>query len=102
MKMNFDIFQIQKWISEKIGSFVKFPFFPSWVMVPKLPKTVHFLQIYADLSKKINSIKAIYLYPSERPHQALSENSIIYRVLSNSSQDIKEWNIEKSNESAEI
>ena len=59
-------------------------------MVLKLPKLVRFLQIYADLSKKFKSIKAIYLYPSERPHQTLSENSIFYRVLTNSSQDIEE------------
>ena len=48
------------------------------------------MQVYADLSKKSKSIKAIYLYPSERPHHALSENSMLYRGLSNSSRDIKE------------
>ena len=48
--------------------------------------SVHFLQICADLSKKPKFIKAIYFYPSERPHHALSENS----GPSNSSQDIKE------------
>ena len=75
MKMNFDIFQIQKLISqtvraqkvdEKWGHLSRF-LFP----VLKLPKTVHFLQICADLSTKSKSIKAIYLYLSERPHQAL-------------------------------
>ena len=34
---------------------------------------VHFLQICADLSKKCKSIKAIYLYPSEILHHALSK-----------------------------
>ena len=99
MKMNFDIFQIQKWISqtvraqkldEKNGVICLVSFFLSWVMVLKLPKIVHFLQICADLSKKSKSIKAIYLYPSERPHHALSENSMFYRGLSNSSRDIEE------------
>ena len=99
MKTNFDIFQIQKWISqtvraqkvdEKNGVICLVSFFPSWVMVLKLPKIVHFLQICADLSKKSKSIKAIYLYPSERPHHALSENSMFYRGLSNSSRDIEE------------
>ena len=65
-------------------------FFPSWVMVLKLTKIVHFLQICADLSKKSKSIKAIYLYPPERPHHALSENSMFYRGLNNSSRDIEE------------
>ena len=36
-------------------------FFPSWVMVVKLQKIVHFLQIYTDLSKKSKFIKAIFI-----------------------------------------
>ena len=56
-------------------------------MALKLPEIVHFLQICADLSKKSESIKAIYFYLSERPHHALSENSVFYRGLGNSSQD---------------
>ena len=99
MKTNFDIFQIQKRISqtvrsqkvdEKKGVICQVFFFSSWVMVLKLTKIVHFLQICADLSKKSKSIKAIYLYPSERPHHALSKNSMFYRGLSNSSRDIEE------------
>ena len=58
-------------------------------MALKLPKIVHFLQIFADLSKKPKSIKTIYFYPSERPHHTLSENSIYYRGPRNNSQDIK-------------
>ena len=51
MKMNFDIFQIQKWISQtaRAQKVVKkneviclVSFFPSWVMVLKLPKIVYF------------------------------------------------------------
>ena len=59
-------------------------------MVLRFPEIVQLLQICADLSKKSKSIKAIYLYPSERPHHALSKNSMFYRGLSNSSQDIEE------------
>ena len=68
IKINFDILQIQKWISqtvraqkinEKIGSF------PSWVGVLKLSKIVHFLYICANLSKKSKSLKAIYLHSSQ-------------------------------------
>ena len=97
--MNFGIFQIQKWVSqtvrdervnEKSRIICLVSFFPSWVMVLKLPKIVQFLQICADLSKKSKSIKTIYLYPSERPHHALSENSMFYRGLSNSSRDTEE------------
>ena len=35
-------------------------------------------------------MKAIYLYLPERPHYALSENSMFYRDPSNSSQDIED------------
>ena len=67
-------------------------------MVFKLPKTIDFLQNFADLSKKSKSIKAIYLYPSQRPHHALSEN----RSLSNSLQDIEALNFKRCDDSAEI
>ena len=59
-------------------------------MVLKLPKIMQFLQICADLSKKYKYTKAIYLYPSERLHHALSEKSMFYRGLSNSSRDTEE------------
>ena len=62
-------------------------------MVLKLLKIVHFLQICANLSKKSKSIKAVYLYPSERPHYTLSENSMFYRSPSNSPRDIEDYNI---------
>ena len=52
--------------------------FLSRVMVLKLAKKVHFLQFCADLSKKSESIEAIYIYPSERSRYAFSENSIVY------------------------
>ena len=74
----------------KLGSFVYFPVFPSRVIVLKLPNIVHFLKICPDLSKKSKSVKAIYLYPSERTHHALSENNMVYSGLSNSLQNIEE------------
>ena len=64
----------QKWISETVRAqkveeknVVICPdsFFPSWVMVLKLPKIVQFLQICADISKKSKCIKAIYLYSKD-------------------------------------
>ena len=68
---------------------------------PYIAQNSAFLQICADLSKKSKSIKAIYLYPSERPRHALSEFSMLHSDLSNSSQDIEDENI-KSADSAEI
>ena len=47
----------------------------------KLSKKVHFLQFCADLSKKSKSIKAIYIYASERSRYALSENGIVYYAM---------------------
>ena len=99
MKMNFDILQIQKWISqtvraqkvdEKNAVICLVSFLLSWVMVLNLPKIVQFLQICADISKKSKSIKAIYLYWSERSHRALSKYNMFYRCLSNDSQDTEE------------
>ena len=62
--------------------------FPSWLMVPKLSKKVHFFQICADLSKKSKSIKAIYIYASESSLSTLSENGMVYRGPSHRSWDI--------------
>ena len=96
MKINFDNFQIQKWISQTVRAqkadeenrvICVISFFSSWVMVLKLPKIVHFFQIFADLIKKPKSIEAIYFYLSERPHHTLSWNSIFYKSPSNISRD---------------
>ena len=67
---------------EKNGSFYLVSMFPSWVMVYKLSKKVHFWQFCADLSKKSKSVKAIYIYSSEISHYTLSENAMVYRGLS--------------------
>ena len=56
---------------------------------------VQFLPIWDNLSKESKSIGSLYSYASERLHYALSENSMFYRGLSTSSQDIEEWNIKK-------
>ena len=52
---------------------------------PKLPKKDHFLQFCADLSKKPKSVKALYIHASESSHYTLSENNMVYRVLSHRS-----------------
>ena len=65
--------------------------FSSWIMVLKLPKKVKFLQFCADLSKKSKSIKAIYIYASETPRYALSENGIVYYAMTFCFGDISVW-----------
>ena len=71
MKMNFEYFQIQKWILktgrlEKVGQengvICLVSMLLSWVIFFKLSKKVHFLQFCADLSKKSKFIKAIFTY----------------------------------------
>ena len=58
MKMNFEYFQIQKWmlqtiraekVDEKNGIICLVSMFTSWVMVLKPSKKVHFFQFCADL-----------------------------------------------------
>ena len=73
---------------EKNGVICLVSMYPSWVMVRKLPKKEHFLQFYADVSKKPKSVKAIYIYASERSHYTLSENGMVYRGPSHRSWDI--------------
>ena len=55
--------------------------FLSSVMVLKLPKKVHCLHFCAEFSNKSKSIKAIYIYASERCRYALSENGIVYYAV---------------------
>ena len=62
-------------------------------MVLELSQKVHLLRLYADVSKKPNCVYAIYTYVSENSHYNLSENDMIYTVLSQRSWDISEENI---------
>ena len=69
-------------VDEKNGVICLVSMFPSWVMVLKWSKRVQFLQFCADLRKKSKSIKAIYVYASERSRFVLSENGIVYCAIS--------------------
>ena len=70
MKIVFGNFQIQNWISQTVtAQKLDEKFFLSWVS-PQIA------QFCANFSKTPKYIKAIYFYPSERPHHALLENSI--------------------------
>ena len=98
IKINFDDFQIKKkWmlqtlraekVDEKIGVICLVSMFPTWVMVYKLSKKVHFLQLCVKLSKKSKSVEEIYIYASESSHYTPSENAMIYRGLSHCSWDL--------------
>ena len=52
-------------VDEKNGIVCLVLMFPSWVMVLKLSKKVHFMQFCADLSQKFKFVEAIYTYASE-------------------------------------
>ena len=82
-------------VDEKNGIICLVFMFPSWVMVCKLFKKVHFLQFCADLSKKSKSVKAIYIYASERSHYTLSENAMVYRVWATVHEKLKKIKYQK-------
>ena len=78
-------------VDEKNGVICLVSMFPSWVMVFKLSKKVHFLQFCADLSKTSKPIKAFYIYASKRSRYALSENGIVYYAMTYCFGDISAW-----------
>ena len=95
MKMNFDYFQIQKWMLYTVGKsrwkngvICLVSMFPSWVMTLKLSKKVYFMQFCADVSEKSKSVKAFAIYASKSSHYTLSENGMVYSGLSHHSWDI--------------
>ena len=106
MKINFDYFQIQKWIlqtvrvkkvDKKYNEIICLVLmFSSWVMALKFGRKVHFLQIFAEFSKKPKSVKEIFILH----HYTLSGNDMVYRGLSHRSWDILD--IKKDAESVEI
>ena len=92
MKMNFDNFQIQKWMlqtvkAEKVdqtmghlSSFHLF-FFPCFLLHgPWVVQKSAFLQFCADVNKKHKSVQPIYSF--ENSHFTLSENDVVFRGLS--------------------
>ena len=70
MKMDFDNFQMEKWVpqtvraqkaSEKNGVICLVFMSPSWIMVFKLSKIVSFLHFFADFSNKSKVLIAVYI-----------------------------------------
>ena len=68
-------------VDEKMESFVLFLCFLPELKSFSCPKNMHFLQFCADLIEKSKSIKAVYIYASERSGNTLSENSIAYYAI---------------------
>ena len=66
---------------EKKGVICLVSMFPSWFMVLKLAWKVNLLQFNADLSNKFKSVKAVYIYASERSRYALSENDFVHYAM---------------------
>ena len=52
---------------------------------------MNFLQFNADLSNKFKSVKAVYIYASERSRYALSENDFVHYSMSTVSEILKAW-----------
>ena len=100
LKMNLKYLQIQKWIlqagkaekDEKNGVICVVFMFPSWVMILKLSKKVHFFNFVLTSAKKSKYVKAIYIYASETSRYALSENVIVYYAMTSCFEDISVWN----------
>ena len=90
MKINFDKFQVQKWISqivraqkvdEKNGVICLAFFFPSWVLVLILPKLCRFCNFLLMSVKKSKAVIAIHVYASESSSSILPENGIGYYAM---------------------
>ena len=64
-------------VDEKWGRLSTFHFF--LLSCGPLIVQVHYLQFSADLCKKLEPVKTIYIYASESSHYTLSENDIVYR-----------------------
>ena len=104
MKINFDYFQIQKWILqinrvEKVDEenrvICLVSMLVSCLMVYELCKIVHFFQLCADLQKEPKYVKIIYIYLSESSHYTHLENDMVCRGLSHHSLDILAVRISK-------
>ena len=100
LKMNLKYYQIQKWMlqpdrAEKVdeinGVICVVFMFPSWVMILKLSKKVHFFNFVLTSAKKSKYVKAIYIYASETSRYALSENVIVYYAITSCFEDISVW-----------
>ena len=74
MKINFDNFQMKKWVSETVraqkadekNGVICLVFMSTfWVMLLKLSKIVSFLHFFVDFSNKSKTVIAVYVYAFE-------------------------------------
>ena len=77
-------------VDEKNGVICVVFMFPSWVMILKLLKKVHFFHFVLTSAKMS---KAIYIYASEIYRYALSENVIVYYAMTSCFEDISVWKL---------
>ena len=68
-------------VDEKNGVICVAFMLPSWVMVFKLSKKVHFFNFELTSGKKSKYIKAIYTYASEKSCYSLLENGIVFYAM---------------------
>ena len=99
MKIKFDFFKFKneyyKQLSGKKWGHLSSFMFPSWVMVLKLSKKVHILNFCANLSKKPESVEAIYIYASESSHYT-SKSKILNHQKFNKNSSTSEPNISET------
>ena len=89
-------------VDEKNGVICLVSMFPSWVIVQKLWRKMHFLQFCADINKKSKSLKVICINASESSPCTLLENAMVYTGLSHCSWDISNQNIKKDADSSKV
>ena len=102
MKMNFEYFQIQKWIlqtvrSEKVDNKM-WSFFSLQCSLPELwslnfLKKCIFCNFVLPSARNLSLLKHmnICIYASERPREALSENGIVYCAMTYYFGNISVW-----------
>ena len=68
-------------VNKKMGLLVHFPCLLPDLWSIKLSKKVHFLKFCADLSKKSQSLKVIYIHAAKRSCCTITENGIVYYAM---------------------
>ena len=89
MKMNFDIFQMEKWVSSKSR-------WKKWGHLSELlswncQKFCPFLIFFVDVSNKSKAAIAVYVYAFESSRFPLLENGFGYYAMTYSLEDISIW-----------
>ena len=78
--MNITMFD-RKTQMKKMGSFVQFSCFLPELWSLNSKKGAYFCNFVLTSARSLKSIKAIYIYASERSRYVLSENGIVYYAM---------------------